>query len=172
MVETKDYEIITIEKEKLNMGIIKEYVASEFVNVYMGILDNGRFIGFFNNAILLEEMRHDRFWREDCLVIDPMQNSKDFFYEARKYFSVIKNRNFPLPIISKEGQVLTFFEWNQHLEKPDNYLEDQKRKILELLERGYTLEFENWDEYTGEYVYGLFDAESSQIENMKFSGRN
>lgn len=172
MVETKDYEIITIEKEKLNMGIIKEYVASEFVNVYMVILDNGRFIGFFNNAILLEEMRHDRFWREDCLVIDPMQNSKDFFCEARKYFSIIKNRNFPLPIISKEGQVLTFFEWNQHLEKPDNYLEDQKRKILELLERGYTLEFENWDEYTGEYVYGLFDAESSQIENMKFSGRN
>lgn len=86
MVETKDYEIITIEKEKLNMGIIKEYVASEFVNVYMGILDNGRFIGFFNNAILLEEMRHDRFWREDCLVIDPMQNSKDFFTKQENIF--------------------------------------------------------------------------------------
>lgn len=173
MIETKDYEIIVIEKEQLNKDIIKTYIESQFANIYMVILDNGKFLGFFDNIILLEEMEQDKFWREDCLVLDPSQNSRHIFNEAREYFSTITNRKFPLPVISLNGQVLTFFVWNQHLEKPDNYLENQKYKILELLENGYYLEFKNWDEYTNEYICSIREKGSySYNEHIKFSGRN
>lgn len=166
MVETWDAEIFVIEKCDATYEVISEFVKLDIPATYLVIVENGKYVGFLDYRVLKEEMKHQRMWRSDSILV-----GENIFGEAREYFAEKENRRFPLPVINNEGAVLTFFVWNQQNEKSEELIVDTKKKIISLLEAGYKIELKNWDEYTAQYLDAIREAGSYEAA-IRCTGRN
>lgn len=66
-----------------------------------------------------------------------------------------KDRGKLVAILDNDGCLMTFFAWNQMAERDSAYLECCKQKMLNLLENGYDIALEDWNEYTADFVQFL-----------------
>lgn len=168
MIETRDYEVYTIEEKYATTKVIIDFLKT-FPQAYMVVIENntggGVFKGLLNLSIIKNKVKEGKLWAEEKVTV-----RGDMFIKAREFFEDKRNRNTPLPVVSKQGELLTFFIWNQNLERNEEYLRDRIEKILELLEGNNTLEFKDWDEYTDYYYRAAILA--GKRNQIICSGRN
>ena len=74
-------------------------------------------------------------------------------------------------MVDGSGTLLTFLVWNQRAERDERYLSGCKKQILKLLRKGYRILFEDWDEYTAEYLRSI-DGQEDFSGQVFLYGRN
>lgn len=159
MVEIRDLTVHTVETDLLTDSVIKEFMQSEIP--YFVLLKQGKYDGVYireYNTIVTDTVKCE--WGG----VKSLQSIRSYFFDY-------ENRGKLLAIVDDEGYLQTFFAWNQRVEYDESYIESCKMEILNVLQKGYHVVLEDWDEYTAEYIHFL--AQQEKFSNQIFlSGKN
>ena len=162
MIETKDVEIYVEEKRLLNKSTIQCFMDK--IGGYLVALDHGVYSGYLNLEIWQTDCQNEIVWKTERVEL-----TSEIFDKARAFYACA-DRSELLPVVSSEGKVLTFLQWNEWQERDNVYLDKIKNKIIDLLTMGNTIELRNWDEYTNFYYSEIKKRDLDT--NVICAGRN
>lgn len=143
MVEILNLTIHTIEISQMTGSVMKDFMKSKIP--YLVLQNQGKYAGVYireYNQVITDAVKCE--WGG----VKSLRAIRDLFVEY-------KDRGKLVAILDNDGCLMTFFAWNQMAERDSAYLECCKQKMLNLLENGYDIALEDWNEYTADFVQFL-----------------